>query len=214
MFFLTGASGSGKSASLPGLRAGLPTMDWRDFDEFGVPSPCPREWRPLMTERWIQVALKNNKSDKDTGVVGGAIMGEILACPSAPSVGKIHVALIDCHDVVRLDRLRKRGTHGVTQDMLSWAAWQRVHAIDPQWRQDVICGAQVDTMRWERWTNWQRGDPRWRVQVLDSTELTIDQVVDRIVAWVRAKQFPDLHQAEVFNSDELDVIHRQDCAIR
>ena len=182
MFFLTGASGSGKSASLPGLRAALPTMDWRDFDEFGVPSPCPREWRPLVTERWIQVALENNKRGKDTGVVGGAIMGEILACPSAPSVGKIHVALIDCHDVVRLDRLRKRGTHGVTQDMLSWAAWQRVHAIDPQWRQDVICGAQVDTMRWERWTNWQRGDPRWRVHVLDSTELTIDQVVDRIVA--------------------------------
>jgi hypothetical protein len=176
MFFLTGASGSGKSASLPGLRAALPTVDWRDFDEFGVPSPCPREWRPLMTERWIQVALENNKRGKDTGVVGGAIMGEIMACPSAPSVGKIHVALIDCHDVVRLDRLRKRGTRGV--------AWQRVHAIDPQWRQDVICGAQVDTMRWERWTNWQRGDPRWRVHVLDSTELTIDQVVDRIVACV------------------------------
>jgi predicted ATPase len=37
MFFLTGASGSGKSASLPGLRAALPGIDWRDFDEFGVP---------------------------------------------------------------------------------------------------------------------------------------------------------------------------------
>ena len=127
MFFLTGASGSGKSASLPGLRAALPTIDWRDFDEFGVPSPCPREWRPLMTERWIQVALENNKRGKDTGVVGGTIMGEILACPSAPSVGKIHVALIDCHDVVRLDRLRKRGTHGVTQDMLSWVAARARH---------------------------------------------------------------------------------------
>jgi hypothetical protein len=31
MFFVTGASGSGKSAGLPGLRAALPTMDWRDF---------------------------------------------------------------------------------------------------------------------------------------------------------------------------------------
>ena len=188
MLFLTGASGSGKSASLPGLRAALPKMDWRDFDEFGVPSPCLREWRPLTTERWLQVGLENKQRGKDTGIVGGAVMGEILACPSAPDIGEIHVALLDCHDVVRLDRLRKRGTHGATQEMLSWAAWLRVHAVDPQWRQDVICGVQLDAMRWERWTTWQRGDPRWRVHVLDSTDLSIDQVVDRIVAWVQAEQ--------------------------
>ncbi|WP_143271728.1 hypothetical protein [Bradyrhizobium mercantei] len=186
MFFLTGASGSGKSAALPGLRANLPEMDWRDFDEFGVPSPCPPEWRPLTTERWIQVAVENRQRGRDTGIVGGAIMGEILACPSAPLLGEIHVALLDCHDVVRLDRLRKRGTHGATQDMLSWAAWQRVHAVDPQWRQDVICSRPPDTMRWDRWVNWQRGDPRWRVHVVDSTNLAIDQVVDQVVAWVRA----------------------------
>jgi hypothetical protein len=131
MFFLTGASGSGKSASLPGLRAALPEMDWRDFDEFGVPSPCPPEWRPLTTERWIQVALENKQRGKDTGIVGGAILGEILACPSAPHIDEIHVALLDCHDVVRLDRLRKRGTHGATQDMLSWAAWQRACRRSP-----------------------------------------------------------------------------------
>jgi len=87
VFFITGASGSGKSASLAGLRAALPTMDWRDFDEFGVPSPCPHGWRPLTTERWIQVALENKQRSIDTGVVGGAIMGEILACPSASHVG-------------------------------------------------------------------------------------------------------------------------------
>jgi hypothetical protein len=122
MFFLTGASGSGKSASLPGLRAALPGIDWRDFDEFGVPSPCPPEWRPLTTGRWIQTALENKQRGKDTGIVGGAIMGEIMACPSARQIDEIRVALLDCLDVVRLNRLRKRKTHGVTQDMLSWAA--------------------------------------------------------------------------------------------
>jgi hypothetical protein len=162
------------------LRAALPRIDWRDFDEFVVPSPCPPDWRPLTTERWIQAAL-DNKQGKDTGIVDGAIMGEILACPSASQIDKIHVALLDCHDVVRLDRLRKRGTHGVTQDMLSWAAWQRVHDVDPQWRQDVICSRQLNTMRWERWSIWQRGDPRWRVHVLDSTNLTIDQVIDQLL---------------------------------
>jgi hypothetical protein len=51
MFFLASASGSSKSASLPGLRATLPRLDWRNFDEFGVPSRCPPEWRPLATEQ-------------------------------------------------------------------------------------------------------------------------------------------------------------------
>jgi hypothetical protein len=142
----------------------------------------------LVTERWIQVALENKQRGKDTGVVGGAIMGEILACPSALDIDDINVALLDCHDVVRLDRLRKRGTHGVTQDTLSWAAWQRMRPVEPQWRQNVICSVQIDAMRWERWTTWQRGDPRWCVNVIDSTNLTIDQVVDRIVGWAQAKQ--------------------------
>jgi len=188
MFFLTGASGSGKSASLPGLRVALPSIDWRDFDEFGVPSPCPREWRPQTTERWIKVALQNQRLGKNTGIAGGAIMGEVLACPSAPCVDKIHVALLDCHDVVRLDRLWKRGTHGATQDMLSWAAWQRVHAVDPQWRQDVVRQGKLGEMQWERWTSWQRGDPRWRVHIIDTTNLTIEQVVGRVVAWIQAEQ--------------------------
>jgi hypothetical protein len=72
--------------------------------------------------------------------------------------------------------------------MLSWAAWLRVHAVDPQWLQDVVCSARIDTMRWERWTSWDRGDPRWRVFVLDTTHLTVEQVVGRIVAWVLASQ--------------------------
>ena len=189
MFFLTGASGSGKTASLPGLRAALPNMDWRDFDEFGVPSPWPPEWRPQTTERWIKVGLENQRHGKNTGIAGGAIMGEILACPSGPYIDKLCVALLDCHDVVRLDRLRKRGTHGATQDMLSWAAWQRVHAVDPQWRQDVIIReGRPAEMQWQRWISWKRGDPRWRVHVIDTTDLTIEQVVGRVVAWVQAEQ--------------------------
>lgn len=115
-------------------------------------------------------------------------MGEVLACPSAACVDKIHVALLDCHDVVRLDRLWRRDTHGATQDMLSWAAWQRVHAVDPQWRQDVIVQGRLVEMQWERWTSWRRGDPRWRVHIIDTTDLTIEQVVGRIVTWVQAEK--------------------------
>jgi hypothetical protein len=34
-------------------------------------------------------------------------------------------------------------------------------------------------MQWERWTGWKRGDPRWRAHVIDTTDLTIEQVVLR-----------------------------------
>jgi len=186
LFFVTGASGSGKTSVLPGLRASLPQMDWRDFDEIGVPNPCPREWRPRTTEHWLQEALANQRRGRDTGVAGGAILGEILACPSAPQLDAIKVALLDVHDVVRIDRLRGRNTHGASQEMLSWAAWQRMHAVDPQWHPDVIATAPVPEMRWDRWSGWQRGDPRWQVVVIDTTALSVQQVVERLVRWVTA----------------------------
>jgi hypothetical protein len=66
MFFVTGASGSGKSASLPGLRAALLNMDWRDFDEFGVPSPCgpqrPRSCRQVILDEVDDVARHDRPS--------------------------------------------------------------------------------------------------------------------------------------------------------
>jgi hypothetical protein len=39
------------------------------------------------------------------------------------------------------------GLSEATQRLIGVRA-QRVHAIDPQWRQDVICGAALDEMRW------------------------------------------------------------------
>ena len=60
--------------------------------------------------------------------------------------------------VVRIDPLRARGATGDTQEMLCWAAWQRMHAVDPQWRPDVIREGGAAEMRWERWEGWQRGD--------------------------------------------------------
>jgi hypothetical protein len=188
VFFITGASGSGKSAALPGLRAAFPDMDWRDFDAVGVPQPCPPEWRPRTTQHWLEIALANKDRGLDTGIVGGALLGEILACPSAPDLDGIHVALLDCYDVQRIERLRQRGTHGASQDMLSWAAWQRMHAVDPRWRPDVISASSAPEMNWGRWVGWEKGDPRWQVEIIDTTHLSIPQVVERLICWIGTKR--------------------------
>jgi hypothetical protein len=56
--------------------------------------------------------------------------------------------------------------------------------FDPQWRQDVVRQGQLDEMQWENRTGWKRGDPHWRGHAIDTMDLTIEQVVGRVVAWV------------------------------
>jgi hypothetical protein len=188
LFFITGASGSGKSTCLPLLMSEAPEIAWHDFDEVGVPSPCPPEWRAQTTEHWIRTAIENQaQGQKDTAILGGAILGEVLACPSAEKVvGGIAVLLLDCDDVTRIRRLRARGWGGDTQDMLSWAAWQRMHAVDPQWHLQTIRHPNAwDALRWETWEGWEEGDPRWRVTTLDNSHLTPSETAARILAWMR-----------------------------
>jgi len=180
-----GASGSGKPACLPGLRTCLPDIDWRDFDDF--PSkPTSTADRQRASECWLQEARQNQERRVDTGIVGTVVFGEMLACPSAEKIEGIHAILLDCYDVTRIDRILARNADGfyASQEMLCWAAWQRMHGVDPQWRQDVIQAEGAEEMHWERWRHWKRGDPRWRVESLDNTDLTIQDTVDAVVKWV------------------------------
>jgi hypothetical protein len=185
IFFVTGASGSGKTACMPHLDRLLPQVRLYDFDAVGVPPHAGAIWRQQTTEYWLRQALVHQMEPRDTLVCGGAVLGEILACPSASQVNGIAVCLLDCADVVRIDRLRARSTHGATQDMLNWAAWQRLHAVDPQWRPDVIQRESASDMQWAR---WQRGDPRWQVRVLDTTTFAPEEVAAQIASWVHQQR--------------------------
>jgi hypothetical protein len=188
LFLVTGASGSGKSACLSRLQSRLPEIDWRDFDD--LPSiPANTAERQIATEHWLQLAAENAQKNISTGIAGTVILGEVLACPSATKLSSVHAVLLDCHDVVRIDRIRARDADPVwaSQEMLSWAAWQRMHAVDPQWRQDVIQTPGAPGMQWERWRDWRRGDRRWQVETIDTTALTIDNVVEKLAEWILRK---------------------------
>ncbi len=186
IFFVTGASGSGKTACMPHLAPLLHGMALHDFDEVGVPPDAGKVWRQQSTESWLRRGVACRAQGRHLVVCGGAILGEVLACPSAPEAGPVAVCLLECGDVARIDRLRSRGTHGCTQEMLNWAAWQRVHAVDPQWRPDVIRDGADPAMRWERWAGWQRGDPRWREEILDTTSISPAEVAAGLARWIRA----------------------------
>jgi hypothetical protein len=186
LFLIMGASGSGKSSVLTGLKRERPGIDWRDFDD--VPE-CPTNTaeRQLTTESWLQVALQNQSRGISTGIAGTIVLGEVLACPSAQAIEGIHALLLDCADVARIDRIRARDgsdAKWASQEMLCWAAWLRMHASDPQWRQDVIQAQGASGMHWKNWSSWSRNDARWRVAVLDNTYLSIEATTRALLAWV------------------------------
>jgi len=120
LYLVTGASGSGKTACLDILRQRNPQVVWHDFDEVGVPTNADKRWRHRTTEYWLQRAIRNQAKGLDTCINGNIILGEVLACPSAPEINCLAVCLLDCADVVRIDRLRARGSNGANMEMLCW----------------------------------------------------------------------------------------------
>lgn len=185
LFLIMGASGSGKSSSLRGLKQHRPDIDWRDFDH-APKHPTNTAERQLTTEYWLQLAAQNQAKGLSTGIVGTTVLGEVLACPSAPAIEGICALLLDCADVIRIERIRARDGHSAScasQDMLCWAAWLRMHASDPQWRQDVIQSQGAPGMDWHSWSSWSKGDARWHVDVLDNSLLGIEETTNALVAW-------------------------------
>jgi hypothetical protein len=184
IFLLFGSSGSGKTAALEAVRGRLPGLPCHDFDEIGVPSDADRRWRQEANEAWLKRALAYRAEGLDILLAGQTPFGELLATPSAAEAGPATALLLDCSDDVRRARLELRGVGPPLPDLLSWASWLRGHAADPRWRPDVICDDAWEQMRWERWSGWESGDPRWRVRILDTSELTLSDVAERVVAWI------------------------------
>lgn len=191
LFFIPGASGAGKTSIIPMLQQRLPEMAVYDFDthplqdEIGI-METP-EQRQQVAEAWIQTALAHGTTP--TVVSGLGVMGEVLACPSAPLIDHIAFCLLDCEDIVRLDRIRKRGdVQNASMEILCWSAWLRVHHVDPQFRPDVINNGRNPAMVWSRWSSWERHHPHWRCYTIDTTHLSLQVVTDGVVEWIRAEQ--------------------------
>ena len=169
-------------------------MAWYDFDAAipHIPSRITtgRQW---LTEYWLQRALEHQARGQDIGVCGQMVYGEILAAPSAPLLAGLAVCLLDCADMVRMDRLRALhlppgAINIVSQQMLNWASWLRMHAVDPQWEPETIRATGPLGWRWECWATWRRGDPRWQVWTLDTTALTVPDVVAAVADWVERQR--------------------------
>ena len=187
LIFVTGASGSGKTAVIPGLLKNFPEYVVHDFDErVGLNKSDPRV-RQEQTEYWINKGIENQHTGKDTIICGGAVFGEILACPSIKQIDGLAVCLLDCADLERIERVSK-SNETPTMEMLAWASWLRVHALNPEWYPQVITEQGYDLMRWENWRGWKSGDYRWQVTIIDTSGKEIDQIVGHVTKWILGVQ--------------------------
>jgi hypothetical protein len=185
LFFVTGANGAGKTACMPELVRLLPNFTIYDFAEVGVPANLDALWRQETTEIWVRTYLEKYQAQGRHAVIcGEAVFGEIWASPSIDQVDAWHACLLDCDDITRVDRLRGRGTFGPDMQILCWAAWLRVHSVDPAWCPEVIQSNSRPGMRWDRMANCRRGNSIWRQEIIDTTHLSIEGVAEAIRAWV------------------------------
>ena len=185
LYFIAGASGSGKTAIIPDLKKILgDSVAVYDFDDIGVPEDADKKWRQESTEKWLQKLLNDGK---DACLLGQIVLGEILACPCAKQIDKVNFCLLDVNDFKRIQRLKKRNTYGMDQNMLNWSSWLRMHHQDPQWMQHVLlddCWHGLDFSVWDRLINWES---KALVKALDTTKLTINQVAESIANWINQK---------------------------
>ena len=184
ILLLTGASGGGKTHVMPYIKSILPDACVRDSDDLGIPGD--KAGRQERLEDWVKEAIRLQSVDISLVLCCQAPFGELLACPSAHKLDGLGCCLLDCHDHVRIDRLRRRGDNCGTLEMLSWSSWHRMHAVDPQWRQDVIRDDSWDGMRWENWISWPKGDPRWNVQIVDTSFLDGEAIAEQLATALKA----------------------------
>lgn len=182
IYFIGGASGSGKTTVMADLKTALgENYSVYDFDDIGVPENADKKWRQASSEKWLNKLSQNHN---DSCLLGQIVLGEILACPSAKLLSSVNFCLLDVNDFERIQRLKKRATYGVDQNMLNWAAWLRMHHQDPQWAQDVLKDDAWENLDFSAWDKLQHWDAKANVSVLDTTDYSVNKVAQNLAQWI------------------------------
>lgn len=184
LYLLSGAAASGKKTVARALIARVDHLVAHHENE--IPATTGQR-RMANMERWIDTALDLEANGVDLLLLAASPLGEVLASPRATELSGIAACLLDCHDHERSRRIAEREPDPqwpFGMDTLCWAAWHRMHAIDPQWEQRVIVEPESAHYHWDRWTGWDRDDPRWRIELIDTTRQSVGETVDAVAAWI------------------------------
>jgi hypothetical protein len=137
LYFITGASASGKTTLLKRVVAAQPELTTFYFDDIGVPSleemnarpGGPAQWQAFATRQWIEKIARLN----DTRLVvleGQTRPSFIIAAAHEEKLTTFHITLIDCSHAERKRRIveERRDLQLDNLDMYAWAAYLRGQA--------------------------------------------------------------------------------------
>lgn len=140
-YFITGASGAGKTTLVKGLEERYKDKkNWEffHFDSVGVPSAeemkkqfgSGENWQRAMTHKWVEKILKEH-TNKDYMFLEGQInIDFIREALKKHNLKNFKIVLLDCGEQEVVFRLeRKRGQPELAnQDMKNWAIFLRKQA--------------------------------------------------------------------------------------
>lgn len=190
MFLLvTGASGAGKStvrrAVAPALSPDVECVELHDVID--VPAFPSLVWRQQATEAAVRHALDLQAEDRHLLLSGDPVAaGEVLAAPSAVGLDGVAVCLLDLNPDAQSARLNRRGDDpALLPDHHAFAEWMRCQARDPRHMPHVLTADGWEAMLWERWTDIDPASGSWGMEIIDTSELSPQQVAAEILTWSR-----------------------------
>jgi hypothetical protein len=187
LLLVTGASGVGKS-SVRGIVAPelLPTVECVELvNLMPLPDVMTRVWRQQAAEAAVRRAVELRASGRHLLLAGDPVpAAEVVAVPSASSLGAIAVCLLDATPEAQAERLAARGDHpALLPHHQAFAEWMRRQASDPLHMTHVVSEAGWEEMRWERLEGLV---PDWRMHTIDTTHMTMRAVADAVLEWCRS----------------------------
>jgi adenylate kinase family enzyme len=135
VFFLIGASGSGKTTALKTVeKMKLPHIHARYFDSIGVPSvkemlkryKTGEEWQRVKTIEWVYRIKKEKRPDEKIILDGQTRPSFIEEACGENGIDDYEIILFDCSDDARKKRLIERSQPELmTPDIRKWAEFLR-----------------------------------------------------------------------------------------
>ena len=144
IFFLIGASGSGKTTATKELeKQGLANFKVLYFDSIGVPSVeemeaehgGPEEWQKAKTVEWVQIIKRDFLPNTHILFDGQTRPSFIEQACYENGIKDFEVILFDCSNAERKRRLVARGqTNLADENMMNWAKYLRKECQDRGYR--------------------------------------------------------------------------------
>jgi hypothetical protein len=187
LLLVSGASGVGKStARIHALPLLDDTFEAVELWHLGpIPAAPTVAWRQEMVEVAVRRAVRLQAEGRHLLLAGDPIpAGEVLAAPSADAVD-IAACLLDADEAAQSARLRARQDPAeLLVRHLAFAAWMRVHAVDPGHLTEVVTNDAWPPMEWDRWVGRPAGSP-WAMSIIDISTLAPTEAGARVAEWCR-----------------------------